>query len=132
MTAQTAPSAPYAQTNPVGPRPQRAPYSYGNETGVEKKYAVLRTLAGLYKVLAFVVAGLYALLALLSLVAGASVPMGGMSGLGGGLLSAIFLLIMGGLAFIFFYALSELMYVFMDIEENTRKTNMMLSQRLRE
>ncbi|MEK6325497.1 MAG: hypothetical protein AABN33_27975 [Acidobacteriota bacterium] len=39
------------------------------------------------------------------------------------------MLVYGVFVFIFLYAYSEWMYVFMDIEENTRLTNEMLSER---
>ena len=47
----------------------------------------------------------------------------------GGAAGAAILLLYGAFLFIFLYGLGEWMYVFMDIEENTRKTNEMLASR---
>jgi membrane-bound metal-dependent hydrolase YbcI (DUF457 family) len=47
----------------------------------------------------------------------------------GGLVGGFALLFYGVFVFIFLYAYAEWMYVFMDIEENTRMTNEMLSGR---
>jgi hypothetical protein len=46
-----------------------------------------------------------------------------------GVIGGLIALVYGVLVFIFLYAYAEWMYVFMDIEENTRVTNEMLSAR---
>jgi hypothetical protein len=46
-----------------------------------------------------------------------------------GVVGGLIALVYGVLVFIFLYAYAEWMYVFMDIEENTRMTNEMLSGR---
>lgn len=53
----------------------------------------------------------------------------GPAGFLGGALTGLILLVYGVFVFIFLYAYAEWMYVFMDIEENTRVTNEMLSGR---
>jgi hypothetical protein len=47
----------------------------------------------------------------------------------GGLVGGLIVFVYGVFIFIFLYAYAEWMYVFMDIEENTRVTNEMLSAR---
>jgi hypothetical protein len=47
----------------------------------------------------------------------------------GGLVGGLIMLVYGVFVSIFLYAYAEWMYVFMDIEENTRVTNEMLSAR---
>ena len=47
----------------------------------------------------------------------------------GGAVVGLIMLVYGVFVFIFLYAYAEWMYVFMDIEENTRMTNEMLSGR---
>jgi hypothetical protein len=47
----------------------------------------------------------------------------------GGFVGGLMMLIYAGFVFIFLYGLGEFIYLFMDIEENTRKTNEMLSRK---
>ena len=103
---------------------------------VKKKYKVLRLIAALMKVLAFVLGAILIIAGLVMVVAGAAAssktttfsepgPAAFFTGVVGGLIALVY----GVLVFIFLYAYAEWMYVFMDIEENTRMTNEMLSAR---
>jgi len=93
----------------------------------------------LYKVLAFVSGGGCLLLALyLILSSFTSKPENTLTiGLDptavfGGAIGGLILLVFGSFLFIFLYGLGEWMYVFMDIEENTRKTNELLASKTRQ
>lgn len=130
------PAAAYEQPRPV----MNPPAAYGATPSppVAKKYKALRFIAMLIKILAFVAGALFIIIALIMLVAGvasSSTPKttgfgdAGPMALFSGVVGAIAMLIYGVFVFIFLYAYSEWMYVFMDIEENTRVTNEMLSGR---
>jgi hypothetical protein len=106
---------------------------------VKKKYKALRLIAVLLKILS-VIAGVALIIAgLVMIVAGAasgartsttptfSEP--GPAALFGGFVGGLVLIVYGVIVFVFLYAYAEWMYVFMDIEENTRLTNEMLSAR---
>ena len=105
----------------------------GSPPPVEKKYKALRLIAMLYKILAFVAAGACVLGALFMFVTGVATssrsPVLGPdpTAIFGGAVGGLLLLIYGAFLFIFLYGLGEWMTVFMDIEENTRKTNEMLA-----
>ncbi|MFY9554520.1 MAG: zinc ribbon domain-containing protein [Blastocatellia bacterium] len=109
--------------------------SYGGALpSVPKKYKVLRLIAVMIKVLAFIAGGLLIIVGLVMLVAGAasstkSTGLGevGPAALFGGVVGALIMLIYGVMVFIFLYGYAEFMYVLMDIEENTRVTNEALS-----
>ncbi|SRR5258708_2531839 len=119
----------------------RSNYAGGTLPTVQKKYKVLRFIAVLMKVFAFLAGGILSAAGLMIIIAGAtSGSRGGAlvgntsldigpTGLWGGALTGLALLVYGVFVFIFLYAYSEWMYVFMDIEENTRVTNEMLSGR---
>ncbi len=89
----------------------------------------------LYKILAFVAGGACILMALFMLVSGIATSSSNTAiganpmAIFGGVLGGLVLLVFGAFVFIFLYGLAEWMYVFMDIEENTRKTNEMLASR---
>jgi zinc-ribbon domain len=117
-------------------------YEAGKLPAVQRKYKVLRFIAVLMKVFAFIAGGILSIAGLMLIVAGASAGSRGggpfvgntsldigPTGLWGGALTGLALLAYGVFVFIFLYAYSEWMYVFMDIEENTRVTNEMLSGR---
>jgi zinc ribbon protein len=103
---------------------------------VKKKYKILRLIAVLMKILAVVVGALLIIAGLAMIVAGAtaskSTPAfpdsgpGAFGGLVGGLVGGLIMFVYGVFVAIFLYAYAEWMYVFMDIEENTRMTNEML------
>jgi hypothetical protein len=127
------PSNPYA--NPSGP-------SYGNfpppSYGVSQppagaaKYKALRTIANLYKILAFVLGGILVIGALIVMASGAvssTSSLGGPSMLAGGFVGGLIMLIYAGLVFVGLYGFGEFIYLFLDIEENTRKTNDLLSRK---
>ena len=103
---------------------------------VKKKYKILRLIAVLMKILAVVVGALLIIVGLVMIVAGAasskSTPTSPDFGPGaffGGLVGGLIMFVYGVFVAIFLYAYAEWMYVFMDIEENTRMTNEMLSGR---
>ena len=112
------------------------PYGGIAPPSVQKKYKVLRLIAVLIKVFAFVAAAILIVLGLIMLVAGAASSSrtatsfnAGPGAFFGGVVGGVIMFIYGVFVFIFLYAYSEWMYVFMDIEENTRITNAMLSER---
>lgn len=103
---------------------------------VETKYKALRLIAMLYKVFAFVAGGGCVLLSLFMIVSSFTSSSNSTLTIGpdptaifGGAVGGLMLLVFGAFLFIFLYGLGEWMYVFMDIEENTRKTNEMLASR---
>lgn len=105
---------------------------------MEKKYNALRTIGTIYKVLGGL-AGIVTILIVLSFCA-TSVFGGafdilsssrrgmGMGGLGvlGGIFASLAALIYGGGAAVTLYALGEGVYLLIDLEENTRATNLLL------
>ena len=128
-------------SNPSGPHygNPSAP-SYGGfsppspsfSTVGEKKYKALRTIANIYKIMAFVVGGILAIAALITMASGAASStssLGGPAALFGGFLFGVIMLVYAGFAFVFLYGMGEFIYLFLDIEENTRKTNDLLSRR---
>lgn len=104
---------------------------------VKKKYKILRLIAVLMKILAVVVGALLIVVGLVMIVAGAAAssktttafPDTGPGAFFGGLVGGLIMFVYGVFVAIFLYAYAEWMYVFMDIEENTRMTNEMLSGR---
>lgn len=142
-TTLASPPEPPPAYAPEPPRPvSSAPYNYnaGTIPAVAKKYKVLRLIAVLMKVFAFLAGGILVIVGVVMFIAGAaassrstslgssSVDFGPTAFLGGAVTGLIFL-VYGVFVFIFLYAYAEWMYVFMDIEENTRVTNEMLSGR---
>jgi len=101
---------------------------------VTKKYKVLRLIAVLMKILSVVIGALLIIVGLVMIVAGATAssqttptfPDPGPAALLGGVVGGLVAIIYGVFVFVFLYAYAEWMYVFMDIEENTRMTNEML------
>lgn len=126
-----------AYTPPGSPvKPAYSPSYAGSATPQsEKRYKALRLIAMLYKILAFVAGGACILMALFMLVSGIATSSSNTAiganpmAIFGGVLGGLVLLVFGAFVFIFLYGLAEWMYVFMDIEENTRKTNEMLASR---
>jgi hypothetical protein len=101
---------------------------------VEKKYKALRVIATLSKVLAFIVGGLAIIGSVIVLAVGvgsssSSYGNTAVAQLFSGVLGAVALLIYGILIMIYLYGVGEFIYVFLDIEENTRITNQMLAGR---
>ena len=121
--------------NPV--QPAYSPSHAGSGTPqVAKRYKALRLIAMLYKILALVVGGVCVLMGCSCFVSGIAIDFGSSTAIGldlmgifGGTVGGLFLLVYGAFLFIFLYGLGEWMYVFMDIEENTRKTNETLALR---
>lgn len=106
---------------------------------VARKYKMLRFIAVLIKIFAFVGAGILIVVGLIMIVAGAtasrttsfgntSVDMGPTAFLGGAV-TGLIMILYAAFVFVFLYAYAEWMYVFMDIEENTRVTNEVLLKR---
>lgn len=135
-----APAAP-EQAWPVM-NAMNAPSNYaggGALPTVQKKYKVLRFIAVLMKVFAFLAGGILVIAGVVVFIAGAAASSRGSFGntpadfgptaFLGGALTGLLMLVYGVFVFIFLYAYAEWMYVFMDIEENTRVTNEMLSGR---
>ena len=138
-TLTAAPPSPpqpsYEQPRPV----MNSGSGWGAPTmpSVEKKYKMLRFIAVLIKIFAFVAAGILVIVGLFMIISGAaassrstslgttSVDMGPAAFLGGAV-GGLIMIIYAVFVFVFLYAYSEWMYVFMDIEENTRVTNEML------
>jgi hypothetical protein len=100
---------------------------------VERRFKALRVIATVYKVLAFLGGGIYGLMGLVALAAGASSSRSsfdlGPSALLGGAFGALVLFFLGVIVFVIFYAAGEFIYLFIAIEENTRLTNAMLISR---
>lgn len=109
---------------------------------MKKKFGMLRFIAGFYKTLGILLAGASILAAvgiLLSSILGGAVLEGfsgefglqgvtAVGGILGGILSAVVLLIGGGLAAISHFAIGEAIMVFLAIEENTRATAGLLTR----
>lgn len=113
-----------------------AGFSGGATPVVKKKYKVLRLIAVLMKILAVLVGAIMIIGGLVMIVAGAAASSQttpsfdtGPTAFLGGAVAGLILIVYGVLVFAFLYAYAEWMYVFMDIEENTRMTNEMLSGR---
>lgn len=139
LTASTPPPSFTAEPSYEQARPMmNAASSYGGNAPptVQKKYKVLRLIAVLIKVFAFIAAAILIIAGLAMLVAGAASSSRGTTfgdagpgALFGGVVGGLIMLVYAVFVFVFLYAYSEWMYVFMDIEENTRVTNEMLSGR---
>ena len=141
-TTLTAPSAQsggvYPQPNPVLNAAPDYVGGYGVSTapGVQKRYKLLRLIAVLMKILAIIGGMILIIGGLVMIAAGAASSSRsttfnetGPAALFGGFLGGLIMLVYGIFVFVFLYAYAEWMYVFMDIEENTRLTNEMLSNR---
>ncbi|HKV39768.1 MAG TPA: hypothetical protein VJX67_11195 [Blastocatellia bacterium] len=104
---------------------------------VEKKYKALRIIATIYKVLAFVVLAICVIGGLVMLAAGIGSGASrdynfgsvGPAAMLSGFVGALVVIIYGVVLFVMLYGAGEFIYVFLDIEENTRLTNSMLSGR---
>jgi len=144
LSAPPPPSPPagqsYEQSYPVmTAAPGYGGGGYGGSAmpAVTKKYKILRLIAVLMKILAVVVGALLIIVGLVMIVAGAAAsskatpafPDSGPAAFFGSLVGGLIMLVYGVFVSIFLYAYAEWMYVFMDIEENTRVTNEMLSAR---
>ncbi len=109
---------------------------------MKKKFGMLRFIAGFYKILGILLAVVSILAAvgvLLSSILGGAILEGfsgdlglqGLTAVGGilgGILSAVVILIGGGLAAICHFAIGEAIMVFLAIEENTRATAGLLTR----
>lgn len=127
------PQSPYA--TPSGPSYGNFPppnYGVNQPPAVGAKYKALRTIANLYKILAFVLGGILVIGALIIMASGAASSTGSLGGpsmLAGGFIGGLIMLIYAGLVFVGLYGFGEFIYLFLDIEENTRKTNELLSRK---
>lgn len=106
------------------------------QNSIEKKYKALRIIATIYKVLAFVVGGLCVIGGFLIMIVGVGSSASsssyygeGVAALFSGVVGGVFLLIYGAVLFIALYGAGEFVYVFLDIEENTRMTSLALTYR---
>ncbi len=112
---------------------------------MEKRYTALRIIATVYKVLGVII-GIVVLLAaigvcIIAATGGAAAgsaaqnagPFAGLlTGVLGGVVVAIVTLLYGVPAAISLYGLGELVYLFINMEENTRATMLLLEQRNRQ
>ena len=106
---------------------------------VKKKYKVLRLIAVLIKIFAIIAGALLIIGGLVTIIAGLSagtktsqtIPLQEPNPMNfiGGTVAGFMMIVWGVFAAVFLYAYAEWMYVFMDIEENTRMTNEMLMGR---
>ncbi len=125
---------PYVEPAPIQPpHPQYAAPPPGVSFGdrpmvtVEKKYKALRGIATCFKILAFVLAILSVLGAVGMLIVAANTRRE--EELIIAILSAVGSLILSGLTFLFYYGMAQLINLLIDLEENTRVTNMLLTNR---
>jgi hypothetical protein len=132
--AATAPQPPPyvdpSQGNP--PLQYAAPppgVSFGDRPmmAVEKKYKALRGIATCFKILAFVLAILSVIGAVGMLIVAANTRREEEVIIA--ILSSIGSLILSGLIFLFYYGIAQLIHLLIDLEENTRITNMLLTNR---
>ena len=148
-TTLSAPAPPPPQPPPVASYepaypPVKAAAGYGSTSYaggtmpvVTKKYKLLRIIAVVMKILAILLGVILIIAGLVMIVAGATastqssptLPDIGPGALFGGLVGGLIVMIYGVFLFVFLYAYAEWMYVFMDIEENTRMTNEMLMKK---
>ncbi len=136
-----APPAGAAYQQPYPVMNAAPPYAggYGGSTApsVKRKYKALRLIAVLMKIFAVVAGAILIIAGLVMIAAGAAsssktttaFPDAGPTAFFGGLVGGLIMFVYGIFLFVFLYAYAEWMYVFMDIEENTRITNEMLSAR---
>jgi hypothetical protein len=113
---------------------------FGGE--MEHRYRALRTIASIYRIMGYIVLGLTILVVLA--ICGASVISGsslqslsqqfgvGSRGTGiaesifGGLIASLFAILYGGITSISLIGIGEAIYLFIAVEENTRKTALLL------
>jgi hypothetical protein len=128
---------PYPLSNPAPAYGSGGGFGGGAMPAVKRKYKVLRLIAVLMKILSVVIGALLIIGGLVMVVAGAAASSQststptfptetGPAAFFGGLVGGVIMLVYGVFVFVFLYAYAEWMYVFMDIEENTRMTNEML------
>ena len=103
---------------------------------MEKRFTALRIIATLYKIVGVVIAILVVLGVIVTIISQPFLIDLGFGRLGGalGLVSAIVLavveLLAGGLSALGVYAIGELLYVLINIEENTRFTALIIRDRM--
>lgn len=101
---------------------------------MDRRFLALRVIATIVKILAWLALGLGLLLAILVLVASFLVAGdSGFLGLGfgdplAGVAAFVAILILAVLFFLLLYASSEFIYLFLSIEENTRRTAYLFQQ----
>lgn len=112
---------------------------------MQKKYRALRFVIGLYRVLAWVVLALGVLASIVMIIASVTgtgrvggsmmdnvpmLPVG--TGILGGLVAALVMLLYTALLFIIMWAGSEFVMLFLDIERNTREAALYLKGELQQ
>lgn len=111
---------------------------------MEKRYKALRAIGSIYKTVGIIIGAVTVLLTigicLFSLLGGAALDSamsyygsssgGFFSGLVAGVLIGIINLVYGGLGALLIYGAGEMIYVFISIEENTRKTTALFEQQV--
>ncbi len=97
---------------------------------VPSRYGALRTIAGVFKVLAWLTAAVCVIGVIMSIAAAGKMANSGYgSGAGGlGIVGVLVYLIAGAVGFVSFYATAESIIVIVDIEENTRATRSLTRQ----
>jgi len=106
---------------------------------VEKRFRVLRLVATLYKIFAWIALAVGILGMLGSIIAGVvgadlvrqftgGDAGGAVGGIVGGIIAGVGILVIAALYFLLLYAVSEGVYLLLSIEENTRQAAYMLSQ----
>jgi hypothetical protein len=102
---------------------------------MEKKYTVLRIIATLYKIVAVIILVLTVLSVVFTVIAQPRIDFG--FGLPSGplvlaflIVMAVFELLIGGMIFLGVFALGDLIYILINIEENTRFTALLMRDRL--
>ncbi|MCS7312611.1 MAG: hypothetical protein NZ742_06825 [Acidobacteria bacterium] len=110
---------------------------------MEKKFRVLRFVAGLYKVLGILIGGLMLLASLficgVAVIGGAALPEAPagrefarlVGSTLGGVLWAVLTILYGGLFALGSYAFGEMISLFLALEENTRRTTAVLERYFR-
>jgi hypothetical protein len=113
---------------------------------MEQRYHALKTIGSIFRVLGYIALVLTILGALavcgLSVVSGTAIEsfsqqLGGgssgagfLSGLFGGLIGALLVLLYGGFISLWVLAVGELIYLLIGVEENTRKTNFLIENQM--
>ena len=114
-------SGSYPSATPMGPGSGAYPPPTPQVAYVVKprpRWQALRTISGIFKIVAWITGGFGALGVIFALVSGSQF---GSFGVIGGLLFAVATAIGAGTAFLGMYGCAELILVLVSIEENTRK-----------
>lgn len=92
---------------------------------VESKYGILRIVSVIYKIFAVIVAIIGLISGLGAMVATSSFGPGVSTG---AILTGLMTIVMGLLGGVFLWAGAEMIILFIDIEENTRRTSLLIQK----